>query len=80
MSKVAEIEEAEKKRMREKCEKIANFGINVFINRQLIYNYPEQVNLKSCSHIVPLTFLTLINNRYSRKRGSWLLNMLILMG
>lgn len=43
MTKVAEIEEAEKKKMREKCEKIANFGINCFINRQLIYNYPEQL-------------------------------------
>ncbi|OQS03229.1 T-complex protein 1 subunit beta [Thraustotheca clavata] len=43
MDKVASIEEGEKKRMRAKCEKIANFGINCFINRQLIYNYPEQI-------------------------------------
>lgn len=43
MTKVAEIEEAEKVKMKEKCEKIANFGINCFINRQLIYNYPEQI-------------------------------------
>lgn len=43
MSKVAEIEEAEKDKMREKCEKIAKFGINCFVNRQLIYNFPEQI-------------------------------------
>mmetsp|Transcript_43761 Transcript_43761/g.70068 ORF Transcript_43761/g.70068 Transcript_43761/m.70068 type:complete len:480 (-) Transcript_43761:1263-2702(-) len=43
MDKVAEIEEEEKKKMKEKVEKIKQFGINVFINRQLIYNYPEQL-------------------------------------
>ena len=43
MTKVAEIEEAEKRKMREKCEKIADFGINCFVNRQLIYNFPEQI-------------------------------------
>eukprot|EP01114_Cavostelium_apophysatum_P004627 TRINITY_DN1495_c0_g1_i1.p1 TRINITY_DN1495_c0_g1~~TRINITY_DN1495_c0_g1_i1.p1 ORF type:complete len:537 (+),score=172.38 TRINITY_DN1495_c0_g1_i1:157-1767(+) len=41
-SKVAEIEQAEKEKMLQKCEKIAAHGINVFINRQLIYNLPEQ--------------------------------------
>lgn len=29
--------------MREKVEKIKNHGINCFVNRQLIYNYPEQL-------------------------------------
>ena len=43
MEKVAEIEAAEKGKMREKCEKIINHGINVFINRQLIYNFPEEI-------------------------------------
>jgi T-complex protein 1 subunit beta len=43
MAKVGEIEAAEKRKMREKCEKIAKFGCNLFINRQLVYNYPEQV-------------------------------------
>nr|CCA25057.1 PREDICTED: similar to chaperonin containing tcomplex polypeptide 1 putative [Albugo laibachii Nc14]CCA27958.1 Tcomplex protein 1 subunit beta putative [Albugo laibachii Nc14] len=43
MDKVSAIEDAEKKRMKQKCEKIAAFGINCFINRQLIYNYPEQI-------------------------------------
>ena len=42
---VAEIEEAEKEKMRNKCKKIIDHGINVFINRQLIYNFPEQVTL-----------------------------------
>jgi len=46
MAKVAEIEEAEKMKMRRKCQKIIDHGINVFINRQLIYNLPEQVRAK----------------------------------
>jgi len=41
--KVAEIEDAEKMKMKRKCEKILSFKPDVFINRQLIYNYPEQV-------------------------------------
>lgn len=41
-NKVAEIEEAEQKKMMEKCQKIINHGINCFVNRQLIYNRPEQ--------------------------------------
>eukprot|EP00559_Dactyliosolen_fragilissimus_P003518 CAMPEP_0184861850 /NCGR_PEP_ID=MMETSP0580-20130426/6443_1 /TAXON_ID=1118495 /ORGANISM="Dactyliosolen fragilissimus" /LENGTH=527 /DNA_ID=CAMNT_0027359497 /DNA_START=59 /DNA_END=1642 /DNA_ORIENTATION=+ len=43
MTKVAEIEDAEKDKMRQKCEKIVNHGCNVFINRQLIYNLPESI-------------------------------------
>lgn len=43
MMKVAEIEEAEKDKMRVKCTKIIDHGINCFINRQLIYNFPEQI-------------------------------------
>jgi len=43
MNKVAEIEEAEKNKMRNKCEKIIAHGCNVFINRQLIYNLPESI-------------------------------------
>jgi len=43
MAKVAEIEEAEKDKMRAKCNKILNHGINCFINRQLIYNFPEEI-------------------------------------
>lgn len=43
MSQVAEIEEAEKQRMKEKIEKIKKHNITCFINRQLIYNYPEQL-------------------------------------
>jgi len=39
---VAEIEEVEKQRMWEKAKKIADHGINCFINRQLIYNLPEE--------------------------------------
>jgi len=43
MMKVAEIEEAEKDKMRNKCKKIIDHGITCFINRQLIYNFPEQI-------------------------------------
>jgi T-complex protein 1 subunit beta len=39
--KVAEIEEAEKQKMKRKVEKILSYKPDVFINRQLIYNYPE---------------------------------------
>ena len=42
MAKVGEIEAAEKQKMADKCAKIAAHGCNLFINRQLIYNYPEQ--------------------------------------
>jgi len=40
---LAEIEAAEKEKMKEKVEKICAHDMNVFINRQLIYNYPEQL-------------------------------------
>lgn len=43
VSKVADLELAEKEKMKAKVEKILKHNINVFINRQLIYNYPEQL-------------------------------------
>jgi len=43
MAKVAEIEEAERDKMREKVTKICGHGINCFINRQLIYNFSEEI-------------------------------------
>lgn len=43
MQKVAEIEEAEKAKMKKKVDKILAHKPDVFINRQLIYNYPEQL-------------------------------------
>lgn len=42
-SKLAELEKAEKDKMKAKVEKIKAHGINCFINRQLIYNWPEQL-------------------------------------
>lgn len=36
------LEKAERERMLEKCKKITDHGVNCFINRQLIYNLPEQ--------------------------------------
>jgi T-complex protein 1 subunit beta len=42
-AKVAEIEAAEKNKMKEKVDAILKHDINCFINRQLIYNWPEQL-------------------------------------
>ena len=42
-AKLAEIEHAEKEKMKDKVDKILAHGISCFINRQLIYNYPEQL-------------------------------------
>lgn len=42
-SKLAELEKAEREKMKAKVEKIKAHGINCFINRQLIYNWPEQL-------------------------------------
>eukprot|EP01125_Pyxidicula_operculata_P008449 TRINITY_DN2832_c0_g1_i1.p1 TRINITY_DN2832_c0_g1~~TRINITY_DN2832_c0_g1_i1.p1 ORF type:complete len:540 (+),score=183.76 TRINITY_DN2832_c0_g1_i1:1178-2797(+) len=39
---IALIEKAERERMIAKCQKIIKHDINCFINRQLIYNLPEQ--------------------------------------
>ncbi|CAO1613585.1 unnamed protein product [Sympodiomycopsis kandeliae] len=41
--KLAELERAEREKMKAKVEKIKAHGINCFINRQLIYNYPESI-------------------------------------
>lgn len=43
MDQVAEIEAAEKAKMKGKVDKILAHNPDVFINRQLIYNYPEQL-------------------------------------
>ncbi|CAF4013115.1 unnamed protein product, partial [Rotaria magnacalcarata] len=43
VAKVAELELAEKEKMKDKVDKILQHGCNVFINRQLIYDYPEQL-------------------------------------
>merc|ERR1719348_1163936 len=42
-AKIADIELAEKEKMKQKVDKILKHEISVFINRQLIYNYPEQL-------------------------------------
>ncbi|KIK01102.1 hypothetical protein K443DRAFT_678686 [Laccaria amethystina LaAM-08-1] len=41
--KLAELEGAERGKMRAKLDAIAAHGINCFVNRQLIYNYPESL-------------------------------------
>merc|ERR1712071_135490 len=43
VAKVAELELAEKEKMKEKVDLILKHNCTVFINRQLIYNYPEQL-------------------------------------
>ncbi|KAJ1501849.1 T-complex protein 1 subunit beta, partial [Coelomomyces lativittatus] len=41
--KLAELERAERDKMKEKVEKIKQHGITCFVNRQLIYNWPAQL-------------------------------------
>ncbi|KAG1822284.1 chaperonin Cpn60/TCP-1 family [Suillus variegatus] len=41
--KLAELERAEREKMKTKVDAIAAHGINCFVNRQLIYNYPESL-------------------------------------
>lgn len=41
--KLAELEAAERQKMKAKVEAIKSHGVNVFVNRQLIYNWPEQL-------------------------------------
>ncbi|EMC91322.1 hypothetical protein BAUCODRAFT_322629 [Baudoinia panamericana UAMH 10762] len=41
--KLAELEKAEREKMKRKVERIKAHGINCFVNRQLIYNWPEQL-------------------------------------
>lgn len=43
MDKVAEIEAEEKEKMKRKVEKMLAYKPDIFINRQLVYNYPEQL-------------------------------------
>jgi len=40
---VADIEKAEREKMADKVKNIIGHGINCFVNRQLIYNFPEQI-------------------------------------
>ena len=42
-SKLEELEKAERQKMKTKVEAIKAHGVNVFVNRQLIYNWPEQL-------------------------------------
>lgn len=43
LSQVQEVSEAEKQKMKEKVDRILSYKPNVYINRQLIYDYPEQL-------------------------------------
>lgn len=43
ISQLAEVEQSEKDKMKAKCQKIIKHNVNCFINRQLIYNYPEEL-------------------------------------
>lgn len=54
MSTLAEIESAEKEKMKKKCEKIIAHNCNLFVNRQLIYDYPMEIlsdaNISAIEH------------------------------
>lgn len=43
LEKVQEVSEAEKQKMKDKVDRILAYKPNVYINRQLIYDYPEQL-------------------------------------
>lgn len=43
VGQLAEVEASEKDKMKQKCLKIIKHGVGCFINRQLIYNYPEEI-------------------------------------
>ncbi|KRY22528.1 T-complex protein 1 subunit beta [Trichinella patagoniensis] len=43
VNRLRDLEIAEKAKMKKKVDKIIAHNVNVFINRQLIYNYPEQL-------------------------------------
>lgn len=43
MNTLADIERAEKEKMKKKCEKIIAHGPTIFVNRQLIYDYPMEI-------------------------------------
>jgi T-complex protein 1 subunit beta len=43
VEQLAKIEDQEKQKMKDKVQKIVKHGCNVFINRQLIYNFPEEL-------------------------------------
>jgi T-complex protein 1 subunit beta len=43
LQQVQDVSEAEKLKMKEKVDKIVSYKPNVYINRQLIYDYPEQL-------------------------------------
>ncbi|CAL6005514.1 TCP-1_chaperonin subunit beta [Hexamita inflata] len=46
-AQMEEIEQAERARMEAKCQKIVDHKINVFINRQLVYDVPQQYFAKN---------------------------------
>lgn len=43
LEQVGNLEAAEKAKMKDKCQAILDTGANCFVNRQLIYNYPEEI-------------------------------------
>lgn len=53
-AKLAELEKSEKEKMKAKVNKIKEFDTNCFVNRQLIYDYPEQLftdsNINTIEH------------------------------
>jgi len=56
MSKVADIEAAEKTKMKNKVGQIIECGINCFVNCQFIYNYPEELILETFIPMVRVGF------------------------
>ena len=47
MEKVAEIEAAEKEKLAIKCQKIISYKPDIFVNRQLIYDYQQSLLMQA---------------------------------
>lgn len=47
VAELEKVEASEKAKMKAKCNEIISHNINCFINRQLIYNYPEEIFAKN---------------------------------
>ena len=95
MQKVAEIEEAEKGKMKKKVNKILAHKPDIFINRQLIYNYPEQLmadagvmviehadfdGIERLSSVLGADILSTFDNPETSRLGTWGLVEQIMIG
>ena len=68
VTKFAEIEQAEKEKMKNKVKKILEYGCDIFINRKLIYNYREQLIITDKGIWNSSFHVRVFSNHLSKKR------------